>query len=155
MPLDADGKGMFGHFHGFDNPIRSKGHRFETGSYILDTLMVEAVDIQARLTQYFAETAACFDAHGVRQRLPRQDTIAGMIMHERIRNLIRDVGVQAAAQGHIDNLQAPANPQEGFAPISSGTGKTQFDGIPGPGRCRTQPGWVRRGNIHLQYPRHR
>ena len=126
VPLYSESEGMFRQFYGFNQSIRGSTGYAQNRSYIFETLVVQAVDADNRLTKDLCDAGTLFELHLMDEHRP---TVAGVIMVERSRKLIRDVCVESSAEGNVDHLASTADAEEGFAIGCRSLDHLQFNGI--------------------------
>ena len=103
---------MLRQFHGFDQSIRGATGYTQNRSYIFETLVVQAVDLDNGLTKDLGETRPFFDLHFMNKN---HSLVTGVGMVEGIGQLVRDVRVQGPTEGDVDHLASAADAEEGFA----------------------------------------
>lgn len=88
--------------------------------------MVETIDLDDGLAIDLGDACPFLDFHLMDQDCP---PVAGIIMIERVRQLVRDVCEQCPAQCHIHHLASTADAQERFAIRRGSLDELQLNGI--------------------------
>ena len=126
MPLDRPHKSGARLPYSFHKAVLGIGHRLETRSQLLDALMVAAVYREFLFSQAFLQRRIRDQFHRmyrliVRGRLPMADRrwmLGGQVL------------VKTSSQGHIDQLQATADPQYRFVLFQHHRQKNSFHFVP-------------------------
>src|SRR5215207_6588233 len=95
------------------------------GRNIFESLMMKAVDLDNWLAIDLGNTCSFFDLHFMHKYCP---LVAGVIVVERVGELIGDMRLQCPAKGDVDDLASTANAEERFTICSSSLDKLQFNG---------------------------
>lgn len=111
MPLDSQSERIIEELDGLDDAVGSAGDMTRPWSQEADSLVVEAVDLDVRGAENAPEEAILLHLDRMSQVIARQAIGGGMVHAAGV--LILDILVDGAAQGYIDQLDAPANAENG------------------------------------------
>ncbi len=111
VPLHTDDEACARHLHAFDDAVGGPGHRLQSGRQVLHRLVMIRVDLECIIAQEISQPAGRLQPDEVTSFSLRP------LMDQRVGHLVGDVLDQAASQGHIENLNSPADGQQ--RPVSA------------------------------------
>lgn len=127
MPLNGKSKRMIGQLDRLDESVgRAPGHT-QRGGNILQSLMMQAVDPDDRLSIDLCQARPFLDLDLMHQD---RSLVTWVIMVKGIRELIGKMGIEASTERHVDDLAAAADAQKWFSIGGGGLDQVHLDGIP-------------------------
>src|SRR5512145_1787988 len=118
---------MIGQFNSFHQPIRRMTGYAQRGSDVFESLVMETVDFENWLVMDRGNASRLLQFDFVHEDRPH---VAGVVMIECPRKLVRDVGVESAAKSNIEHLAAAADAEEWFAVRGGSLDHFPFERIP-------------------------
>jgi hypothetical protein len=103
---------MIGQFNRFDESIGCMAGCAEGRRNVLESLVVEAVDVDDRFAKDLRSLSPLVNLDFMHQDPPH---IAGVGMIERVGKLVRDMSVEGTPKSHVHHLAAATNAKERLA----------------------------------------
>ena len=110
VPLDGPHETPVRHVRSLNDPVRSDGHSGPCRRQRFDRLVMIAVDRERTVSQQRCEGRRRERRHGVDRHVIRRT----LVMFDRRWMLAWQILIQRPAQRRVDELYAPADPEDGF-----------------------------------------
>ncbi len=142
MPLHTQHKAWrAGHGHRFDQTVGGQCFCAQVRRQTIDTLTVQAVDLEARAQPERADQPARLHLHGMLWRVLHRQHLALRLTMIQIAGQLLNPLMQAAAQSDIQLLKTAANAQHRHA---------LSDGSPEQRQCGAVPEYIMSGALHAR-----
>jgi len=109
MPLNTDDKTVASALKTLNQAVEVVCSRAQTPAQAIHRLMVQAVNPATRASQYLVQSAAWLYERGLARQ--RRTPVRGNAAHG------AHILMQAPTQHHVEQLRAPANSKQGYAPV--------------------------------------